>query len=127
MLHPKLEQARIASNILNSYNGVQKLTRPIINQVEFEKAVIEDKIQFYSEEVLKSWSTKMLDQLEQETDSIKKAELDSRIQEQIKPLVRIDVVFDSVVKSVYVDILDQDKKYKDNSLTQKLNLVGKSA
>lgn len=126
MLHPKFEQARISANILSCYNGVQKLTTPIINQIEFEKSVIEDKILFYPDEVMKSWSSKMIDSLNKEKDEIKKSELNNNIQKQMESLCKVNVVFDKVVKSVYVDIINAESKtYKDNSLTKKLNLAGK--
>lgn len=124
MLHPKLDQARISQNILNSYNNVKTLTRPAINQIEFEKSVSEDKIDFYLEDVIKGYIAKMISKLESEKDLIKKSELDNEIQDQLAPLVQIDVVFNNVTKSVWVDILDSDtKKYKVNSLTKKLKLV----
>lgn len=124
MLHPKFEQARISQNILNSYSNVEKVTRPIINQVEFEKSITEDKIEFYLEDVMKSYTTKMISKLEAETDIIKKSELDNDIQDQLAPLVQIDVVFNNVTKSVWVDIFDPEtKKYKVNSLTKKLKLT----
>lgn len=127
MLHAKLEQARIAGNILSCYNNVAKFTTPIINQVEFEKSVTEDKINFILPDVMKSWTESMIAKLEAEKDKIKKSELDEQIQKEIAPLAKVDVVFNNVVKSMYVDIIDiETKKYKDNSLTKKLSLAGKA-
>lgn len=124
MLHPKTEQARISGNILRSYNGTEKLT-PVINQVEFEKSVKEDNITFYLDDVIKSWSGDMIKKLEEEKDEVKKSELNDQITNQISSLKKIDVVFDKVMKSVWVDVIDTESKtIKDNSLTRKLNLAG---
>ena len=45
--HSKNEQARIIGQIQGCYNNVSTLIRPAINQVEFEKAIQEDKIAFF--------------------------------------------------------------------------------
>lgn len=127
MLHPKFEQARIASNILKSYNNSDALVTPIINQIEFEKSIIEDKITIVPDEVMKSWAGKMQEKLQNEKDAIKKSELSQEIEGQIRPLHKVDVVFNSVVKSVWADIVDvETKRFKDNSLTRKLNISGKT-
>lgn len=124
MFNPKTEQARIAGNILSCYHNVNKLTIPIIDQVEFEKSVFNDKIPFILDEIMKSWSGEMITALEVEKDEVKKSELNSAITSEIGSLFKIDVVFDKVKKSVWVDIVDSEKKcFKDNSLTRKLNLV----
>lgn len=126
MLHPKFDQARIASQILSCYNGTDKLTTPIINQVDFEKSIQEDKINFVLDNVMKSWSSSMISKLEEEKDEVKKSELNTEITKEISVLHKIDVVFDRMVKSVWVDIIDvTTKTFKDNSLTKKLNLSGK--
>lgn len=127
MLHPKIEQARIASNILKSYNGVEKLTTPTISQIEFEKSVIEDKIPFYLDEVIKSWSKDMSVKLEKEADVIAKSELSKSITSQVNNLAKIDIVFNGAVKTVWADVVDSTtNSYRDNSLTRKLNLSGKA-
>lgn len=127
MLHPKLEQARIASNILKSYNGIEKLTTPVISQIEFEKSVIEDKIPFYLDEVIKSWSKDMSSKLESEKDELVKSEIAKSITSQAKSLSKIDIVFNGAVKTVWADIVDSETNlYKENSLTKKLNLSGKA-
>lgn len=128
MLHAQLDRAHKAGQILSCYKETSNFTTPIINQVEFEKSVNEDKIPFVLDNVMKSYSSDMMKKLEAEKDIIKKSELDEQIQTELSVMRKVNVVFDSVVKSVWVDIVDPvTKLYKDNSLTKKLNIAGKAA
>lgn len=128
MLNPKIEHAKIAGQILSCYKNTTNLVIPIINQIEFEKSITEDNIPFILDTVMKSYIPDMISKLEKEKDRIKKSELNDKIQSELEPLRQVNVVFDRVVKSVWVDIVDTEKKiYKDNSLTKKLNLAGKPA
>jgi hypothetical protein len=124
MLHAKVEQARIAGNILSLYSNAKAIVTPTINQVDFEKSVREDKISFFFDEIVKRFATDKQIQLDKEKDPIKKAELGKKIETELGGLVKVDVVFDSMKKSMWVDIFDTESKtYKDNSLTRQLNLV----
>lgn len=128
MLHAQLDRAYKAGQILSCYKETTQHTTPIINQIEFEKSVSEDKIPFVLDNVMKSYTSDMMKKLEEEKDIIKKSELDEQIQTELSVMRKVNVVFDSVVKSVWVDIIDPvTKLYKDNSLTKKLNIAGKAA
>jgi len=124
MFHPKQEQARIASQILASYNNTKELTTPTIAQTEFEKAVKADKIPFFLEEVVKAYATDMEKRLKSTSKVVEKSELSEKISSQLSCLKKVDVVFNGVKKSVWVDMYDAiEKSYKVNALTVKLGLV----
>jgi len=124
MFHPKQEQARIASQILASYNNTKELTTPTIAQTEFEKAVKADKIPFFLEEVVKAYATDMEKRLKSTSKVVEKSELSEKISSQLSCLKKVDVVFNGVKKSVWVDMYDViEKSYKVNALTVKLGLV----
>ncbi len=126
MFTPKHEQARIIGQIQSCYSNVSTLVRPTINQIEFEKAVKEDKTPFYFEEVIKAYAGETLSTIEKEQDEIKKSEILIDSNKQLSSLEKINVVFDNVSKGIYVDVIDTETNtYKDNSINRKLERVGK--
>lgn len=126
--HAKNEQARIIGQIQGCYNNVSSLIRPTINQIEFEKAIKEDKITFFFDDVIKAYAADSLKKVEDESDSIKKGEILFEAKNQLSPLEKIDVVFDNMVKSMHVDVIDiTTNTYKDNAINRKFERVGKVA
>lgn len=126
--HPKNEQARIIGQIQGCYNNVSSLIRPTINQIEFEKAVKEDKISFFFDDVIKAYATDTLKKVEEEADQIKKGEILIEAKNQLTSLEKINVVFDNVVKSMHVDVIDTETNtYKDNELNRIFDRVGELA
>lgn len=125
--HSKIEQARIIGQIQGCYNNTATLIRPTINQIEFEKAVTEDKIPFYFDDVIKAYAGETLTKIEKETDEVKKGEILFESNKELSTLEKINVVFDNLTKSIYVDAIDPvSKTYKDNALNRKLDRVGKT-
>ena len=126
--HSKHEQARIIGQIQGCYNNTQTLLKPTINQIEFEKAIKEDKTLFFFDEVIKSYASETLRKAVAEEDSIKKSEILLESKRELSPLEKIDVVFDNMVKSIYVDVIDAaTNTYKDNALNRKFERVGNVA
>ena len=125
LTHSKSEQARIIGQIQGCYKNTSSLIRPTINQIEFEKAVREDKISFYFDDVIKAYATDSLKKAEGEADSLKKGEILTAAKTQLNSLEKIDVVFDNMVKSMYVDVIDTtNNTYLDNALNRKFDRVG---
>ncbi len=128
LTHSKSEQARIIGQIQGCYNNVSTLIRPTINQIEFEKAVREDKISFFFDDVIKAYATDTLKKVEEETDSVKKSETLTSAKNQLSSLEKIDVVFDNMLKSFHVDVIDTETNtYKDNAINRRFDRVGEVA
>lgn len=126
--HTKHEQARIIGQIQGCYNNTEILLKPTINQIEFEKAIKQDKIGFYFDDIIKSYASDILKQVEEETDSVKKSEILSDSKDALICLEKIDVVFDNMVKGIYVDVIDSTTNtYKDNAINRKFERVGEVA
>ena len=122
---PKYEQARIIGQIQSIYSNASSLLKPTINQVDFEKAIKEDETRFYFDDIIKGYTSKTLEEINKETDEVKKSEILFQSMEQLSSLQPIDVVFDKVTKSIYVDVIDRESNsYKDNAINRKLNRVG---
>jgi hypothetical protein len=123
--HPKSETARIIGQIQGCYKNVDTLIKPTINQIEFEKAIKEDKIAFYFDEVIKAYATSTLEAIEAETDEVKKSEIAIESKNNFSTLENVNVVFDNIVKSIYVDVIDiNTNTYKDNAINRKFERVG---
>ena len=123
----KTEQARIIGQIQGIYNNADSLLEPTINQVEFEKAIKEEKISFYFDDVIKGFAADAISKAEVEEDEAKKDELLKSSASQLASLQPVQVVFDNVIKSIYVDVIDvQTGFYKDNAINRKFNRVGRS-
>lgn len=126
MISPKQNQARIIGQIQGCYNNVSSLVRPTINQIEFEKAIKEDKTSFFFEDVIKSYAGTVLESIESEKDEVKKSEILTVSQKELSSLERISVVFDNVIKGFFVDVIDiETNLYKDNAINRKFDRVGK--
>lgn len=124
LTHSKQETARIIGQIQGCYNNRTSLIRPTVNQIEFEKAIQEDKTAFYFEDVIKSYSSEILSKVESEKDEVKKSEILTKSNEQLSSLEKINVVFDNMVKSIYVDVIDiNTNTYKDSAINRKLDRV----
>ena len=99
----------------------------MINQIEFDRAIQEDKTKFYFNDVVKSYATETLSKIEKESDEIKKSELLLESKTELSSLGIVDVVFDNVVKSFYVDVIDTETNtYKDNAINRKFDRVGRA-
>jgi hypothetical protein len=121
----KGEQARIIGQIQGIYSNADSLLKPTMNQVEFEKAIQEDKILFYFSDVVKSFSADALSKIEKEEDVVKKQEILKSSSDQLASLQSVEVVFDKMVKSIYVDVICLDTNtFKDNAINRKLDRVG---
>lgn len=121
----KTEQARIIGQIQSIYKDSKSLLTPTINQVEFEKAITEDGTKFFFDDVIKGFVDKALQDAEKETDEVKKSELLLSSASQVASLEKVNVVFDNMQKSIYVDVIDLNHKtYKDNAINRKLERVG---
>lgn len=125
--HSKIETARIIGQIQGCYNNVGVLLKPTINQVEFEKAIQEEKIPFFFDHVIKGYAGDALKRVEAETDEIKKGEIAAEASKEFLPLEEITVVFDNVQKSIFVDVIDiTTGTYKDNAINRKFDRVGRA-
>ena len=123
--HSKTNQARIIGQIQGCYKNTKTLLTPTINQIEFEKAVREDSTSFFFDEVIKGYATETLKKVEKETDEIKKSEILTDSKTELNSLERVDVVFDNMTKSMYVDVIDTTTNtYKDNAINRKFDRVG---
>lgn len=123
----KGEQARIIGQIQSVYSNASSLLKPTINQVEFEKAIQEDKTPFYFDHVIKGYATDALSRIEKEEDPSKKEEIAKSAADQFASLQPVEVVFNKVVKSIYVDVICLDTNtFKDNAINRKLDRVGQS-
>ena len=126
--HSKTNQARIIGQIQGCYKNTKTLLTPTINQIEFEKAVREDSTPFFFDEVIKGYATETLKKVERETDEIKKSEILTDSKTELSSLERVDVVFDNMTKSMYVDVIDTTTNtYKDNAINRKFDRVGNVA
>lgn len=126
--HAKKETARIIGQIQGSYNNSRTLVSPTINQLDFEKAVTEDKTRFFFDDVIKAFAEDNLKKAESEKDEIKKSEILSESTKEFSCLEKINVVFDNVTKSFFVDVIDTETRtYKDNAINRKFERVGLSA
>lgn len=124
----KGEQARIIGQIQSVYSNAGSLLKPTINQVEFEKAIKEDNTAFFFEDVVKGFATKALSDIEKEEDEVKKQAILKASADQLASLRPVNVVFDKMVKSIYVDsICTETNTFKDNAINRKLDCVGKAA
>lgn len=122
----KSEQARIIGQIQGMYSNASSLVKPTMNQVEFEKAVREERIDFYFDNVVKGYASEAMSKIEKEEDDVKKSEILTESFNQLSCLSPVDVVFDKMIKSIYVDLIDvESKTYKDNSINRKFSRVGK--
>lgn len=122
----KSEQARIIGQIQSVYSNASSLLKPTINQVEFEKAIKEDNTPFFFEDVIKGFTTKALSEIESEKDEVKKQELIKASVDEVASLRPVEVVFDKMVKSIYVDVIClETNTFKDNAINRKLDRVGK--
>lgn len=126
--HAKLEQARIIGQIQKCYTNSDALLTPTVNQIEFEKAIQKDNTSFFFEEVIKGYAGEQIAAIEKEQDETAKQEILKKSNEDLSSLQKIHVVFDNVVKGIYVDVIDTiTKSYKDNEINRLLDRVGKSA
>lgn len=126
MLHQaQLETAKRIGQIQGCYKNVETLLVPTVNQVDFEKALAEDNTKFYLDKFVKSYAAESLKEIESEQDAIKKGELAVFSANQLNSLERVDVVFDGITKSIFVDAIDPETKtYKDNGINRLFNRVG---
>ena len=122
----KGEQARIIGQIQSVYKNTDSLLKPTINQVEFEKAIQEDKTAFFFDNVVKGFASEAIAKAEKEQDEDKKQEIIKSSAAQLASLQPIQVVFDKMVKSIYVDVIClETNTFKDNAINRKLDRVGK--
>lgn len=122
----KGEQARIIGQIQGCYKNTDSLLKPTINQVEFEKAIQEDKIPFFFDNVIKSYAADAISKAEKEADETEKQEIIKSSANELASLQPIQVVFDKMVKSIYVDVIClETNTFKDNAINRKLDRVGK--
>lgn len=125
---PKHEQARIIGQIQGIYSNASSLLTPTINQVEFEKAIKEDNTSFYFDDVIKGYADKALNDISKEPDDKKKEEILKSSSNQLSSLEPVQVVFDKMTKSIFVDVIDLTTNcYKDNAINRKFDRVGKTA
>lgn len=124
---PKHEQARIIGQIQGIYSNASSLLKPKMNHTDFEKAVKEDNISFYFKDIVKKFAADTISKSESETDDIKKSELINNSVKQLSSLETLDIVFDKITKSVFVDVIDiETNSYKDNAVNRLLGRVGNS-
>lgn len=127
MFTPKQEKARILGQINSCYSNSNQLITPKINQIEFEKAINDDKLVIFVEDMFKSYSESALEQSQNEEDDLKKSEILINCKKELSRLSKIDIVFNNLVKSVWVDSIDiETNTYKDSSINRILNRVGKA-
>ncbi len=123
--HSKIEQARIIGQIQGCYSNASTLLKPTVNQIDFEKAVKEDKTPFFFEDVIKGYASKALTEIQEEKDEVKKAEILSEAKKQLAPLSKVVVVFDNMSKSLFIEAIDvETNTYKDISINRLLDRVG---
>jgi hypothetical protein len=121
----KKDQARIIGQIQKSYNNAGSLLNPTINQIEFEKAIKKDNTPFFFEDVIKSFASTQLKAIDLEKDETLKTEMIQKSSTEIASLEKIDIVFDNMIKGIYVDVIDlETKTYKDNEINRLLDRVG---
>jgi hypothetical protein len=124
----KTEQARIIGQIQSVYTNAPDLLKSTMNQLEFEKAIQEDKTPIFFNDVVKGYASDALNRINKETDEVKRGEILKSSFNQLACLSPITVVFDRMTKSVYVDAIDLESGlYKDIAINRKLDRVGKSA
>lgn len=121
------ERARIIGQIQKCYINSEALLTPTINQVDFEKAIQKDKTNFFYEEVIKSYTDKQLKAINAEPDNEKQKEIIAKSEQELACLQKVHVVFDSMVKGLYVDVIDPaTNTFKDNEINRYFNRVGKA-
>lgn len=122
---PKLKQAENIGRMSAIYSNSKELLTPTINSIAFEKAMKESDTKFYFEEIVKGFISKSLKEIESEKDEIKKGEHTITIAQNFNYLEKINVVFDGIMKSIYVDVIDiATNKYKDNAINKSFDRVG---
>ena len=121
------ERARIIGQIQKCYINSEALLTPTINQVDFEKAIQKDKTNFFYEEVIKSYTDKQLKAINAEPDNEKQKEIIAKSEQELACLQKVHVVFDSMVKGLYVEVIDPaTNTFKDNEINRYFNRVGKA-
>lgn len=124
---PKEEQARIIGQLAGIYKNSNALLTPMINQVDFEKAINEDNIDFYLDNIVKGFAAETIKKMDN-SDDIQKSELEAESKKDLGRLQYVTVVFDNMHKGVYVDVIDTETNtYKDNAINRKFNRVGQKS